>query len=68
MAENIVIKVDGMGCQGCVAAVEKATRAVSPEAKVAVDLATGLVTIAGSNAAREAFAAAIAKAGYDIAG
>lgn len=68
MSEKIILKVEGMGCQGCVAAVEKAARSVSPEAKVEVDLAGGLVSIDAAVAGRDAFAAAIAKAGYDIVG
>lgn len=65
MAE-LIIKVEGMGCQGCVTAVEKAVRAVSPDAAVHVDLGGGTVSVADAIVAREVIEAAIARAGYDI--
>lgn len=66
MSEPIVIKVDGMGCQSCVAAVEKAVKSVAPAAAVEVNLADGLVRIGNAEAGRETLAAAITKAGYDV--
>ncbi len=74
MDEAITFRVEGMGCQGCVSAVEKAVRALVPAAKIDVDLATGAVKILGAGQAlnapdmRGALAAAITKAGYDIVG
>lgn len=66
MSEPIVIKVDGMGCQSCVAAVEKAVKSVAPAAAVEVSLAEGLVRIGNAEAGREVLAAAITRAGYDV--
>lgn len=66
MADRIELTVEGMGCQGCVTAVEKAVRSVEASAKVEVRLDTGRVTIDSENASREALVAAISKAGYDI--
>lgn len=66
MGEPIVIKVDGMGCQSCVAAVEKAVKSVAPTAAVEVNLAEGLVRVGNTEAGSETLAAAITKAGYDV--
>lgn len=66
MSEAIVIKVDGMGCQSCVAAVEKAVKGVAPAAAVEVSLAEGLVRVANAGTGRETLAAAITGAGYDV--
>lgn len=68
MSAAIEIKVDGMGCEGCVASVTKAIHAASPAAKVAVDLTSGRVSVAEANVAREVLCKAIEKAGYDIVG
>lgn len=68
MNEAIVIRVEGMGCQSCVAAVEKATKDITHEARVEVDLAGGLVRIENSAVARDALAAAIRRAGYYVVG
>lgn len=68
MSEAIIITVEGMGCQGCVTAVEKAVRSVAPEAKVNVSLANGSVSIAETGLTRSVLEAAISKAGYDIVG
>lgn len=67
MAE-IVVKVEGMGCQGCVTAVENAVRAVSPAAGLKTDLGAGTVSIIDAAVPREMLEAAIVRAGYDIAG
>lgn len=61
------IKVEGMGCEGCVAAVSKAVAGVAPDAKVAVSLDQGLVRIEATSPARGLIEQAIEKAGYDIA-
>ena len=66
MSEPITLKVDGMGCQACVAAVEKAVKAKAPAAAVAVNLADGTVSISDAAVAREILAAAITNAGYDV--
>ncbi len=68
MNAPLLIRVEGMGCQGCVTAVEKAVRGVAPEAAVDISLAEGTVRITNCEAPRDRIEAAIAKAGYDIAG
>ena len=62
----IDLKVTGMTCGGCVKAVEKAVARRDPDAKVAVDLATGAVRIDSGKPAAE-FAEAIEAAGYEVA-
>lgn len=71
MADNsITIKVEGMGCQKCVAAIEGAIGRLDPGARVAVDLAAGTVNVdpgaGGAPPPRAAIEAAIADAGYDV--
>ena len=39
------LKIDSMSCGGCAASVTKAVKQADPQAKVAVDLATKLVSI-----------------------
>jgi copper chaperone len=41
-------RVDGMTCEGCSRAVTNAIRAAAPDSEVEVDLALGLVTVAGT--------------------
>lgn len=43
-------RVDGMTCAGCARAVTNAIRAAAPDAEVEVDVARGLVTVAGAPA------------------
>lgn len=59
-------QVEGMSCGHCVQSVTKAVQAVEPKAKVAVDLASGRVTVEGG-AHRQAVAEAIKQAGYNVA-
>ena len=60
-------RVDGMTCQGCARAVTNAIKEAVPDADVAIDLAGGRVTVAGS--AEEArIRAAIEAAGYEYRG
>ena len=65
MSETITFQVQGMGCQACVSAVEKAVRSVDAVAQVAVDLKTGMVQITGATVLGAAIIVAIAAAGYD---
>lgn len=58
-------EVEGMSCAHCVQAVTKAVQSVAPSAKVEIDLASGQVTINGGDR-RDAIAAAIKEAGYDV--
>lgn len=58
-------KVPDMHCDGCVAAVTKAVRALDPTASVAVDLATHTVNVTSAQPAK-AIAAAIEDAGFSV--
>ena len=62
----LTLNVTGMDCAGCMKAVEKAIKRVDPQASVAIDLPTGLVTIHGSGEERAAFATSITRAGYGL--
>ena len=66
MSEAIVIKVEGMGCQSCVSAVQKAVAGVAPGAGVEVNLGSGDVTITNTALPLSALKAAIEGAGYDV--
>lgn len=60
--------IKGMSCQHCVMAVTKALNGVTGVANVKVDLATGLATFEETTPVDMAVvAAAIRKAGYDVA-
>ena len=58
------LKVDGMSCDHCVAAVQAAIRTVDPAAETSVDLANGLAII-HSTAPAARLIAAIAEEGYE---
>ena len=62
-----IIKVEGMMCPHCKAAVEKACKAVAGTADAVVDLQAKTVTVTGE-ATVEALTAAITEAGYEVAG
>jgi copper chaperone len=59
------LKVSGMTCGHCVSAVSKAVRAIPAVQDVAVDLATGTVTVTG-NPAAGAVREAIVGEGYEV--
>jgi copper chaperone len=59
------LKVSGMHCDHCVAAVTRAVQAVPSAGPVAVDLASGAVTVHGEPDA-EAVRAAITAEGYAV--
>lgn len=59
------VKVSGMTCGGCVAAVKRAVEAAAPGAAVTVSLERGEVEISGGDLA--AAKAAIAAAGFGVA-
>ncbi len=61
------LKVSGMTCGHCVAAVSKAVRVVPGAEDVAVDLGRGEVTVKG-NPDPQAVRAAIAEEGYEVQG
>ena len=64
---ELELRVEGMGCQHCVAAVTKAIEAVSGVEISNVDLATGLVKVTGRAGAleRQRLVEAIRAAGYE---
>jgi copper chaperone len=59
------LKVTGMTCNGCANSVKRAINRVYPNAKVEVDLATGLVRIDGEVQTAQA-EESIEKAGYGV--
>jgi len=60
---NIALNVQGMTCEGCVAAVTRVIKKTDPQANVRVTLASGDVEI-DSAADAAALIAVIEKAGY----
>ena len=61
----LTLKVAGMTCGHCVAAVSAAVSAVPGAGKVSVDLATGVVRAEG-RPDQEAVRAAVAGEGYEV--
>lgn len=72
MAETATVSVytvTGMSCQHCVSAVTEEVGAVAGVTDVAVDLATGQVSVTGDLPSdAPAVRAAIEEAGYEVAG
>ena len=64
--QTIEVKVSGMSCQHCVAAVDKAVRAVPGVTDAAVDLAAGAVKVTGAVDQKQVIEA-IKAAGYEAA-
>ncbi|MDD4169771.1 MAG: cation transporter [Desulfotomaculaceae bacterium] len=66
--EQIVLKVVGMSCSHCQAAVEKALKDTSGVREAAVDLGAGVVTVQyePGRVARDSLIRAIADAGYEV--
>lgn len=60
---DLLIQVEGMTCDGCVAAVCRAIRRLDPEAKVAVDLDHGCIAVT-TTAQASSIAEALSEAGY----
>ncbi|GJD51905.1 hypothetical protein OPKNFCMD_4664 [Methylobacterium crusticola] len=60
----LMMQVEGMTCQGCVAAVTRAIQRLDPAAEVAVDLAHGRVAVTTAAQALDV-AQALGKAGYE---
>lgn len=59
--------VSGMTCSHCVNSVEKEIGAIDGVESVAVDLASGSVTVESTiEISSEAFAAAVDEAGYEV--
>ena len=61
----IELKVAGMSCQHCVAAVTRSIRLIDAQARVDVDLAQGRVRIDSTQPA-EALKTAVGDAGYQV--
>ncbi len=61
---ELLMKVEGMTCQGCVAAVTGAIQRLDPAATVDVDLESGRVAVVTGAQALE-IAQALGRAGYD---
>lgn len=62
---TVTLKVEGMACSHCQAAVEKALKEVAGVESVRVELANKEVTVTGS-APREQLVRAVEKAGYEV--
>lgn len=63
---DMILKVEGMTCQHCVANVRKALEGVEQVQQAVPDLASGMVTITGEELDRDALAMAITRAGYKV--
>ncbi|MGD9509659.1 MAG: heavy metal-associated domain-containing protein [Geminicoccaceae bacterium] len=64
--ETVTLRVEGMGCEGCVAAVQEALSGVPGVRRVMVTLEQGLAEVeAEAPADPKAMIAAIDRAGYD---
>lgn len=64
MSETIV-KIEGMSCDHCTAAVEKALKAVAGVQTVAVDLKKKQAVVTG-DASHEALCEAVEDVGFDV--
>jgi copper chaperone len=58
--------VSGMSCRHCVSSVEEEVAAVPGVSVVAVDLASGRLTVVGDRVRDEEIRAAVAEAGYGL--
>jgi len=65
MAEHVVIEVEGMGCEGCVASVRDALMKVEGVRAAEVDLGAGRARVEHEGAATAALVGAVERAGYD---
>jgi copper chaperone CopZ len=65
MDQKLELEIEGMGCEGCVAAVDKALRAVPGVRGVAVDLGAGRARVEHEGVDPAALVRAVEKAGYD---
>ena len=60
--------VQGMTCGHCVLSVREEVSEVPGVAAVDVDLASGRMSVTGTDLSDQAIAAAVADAGYEVAG
>ena len=65
MSEIRILRVPGMSCAHCVAAVEGEVAAVTGVESATADLETKLVTVRGSALDEASLRAAVAEAGYE---
>lgn len=63
--QEVIIKIEGMSCGHCKAAVEKALKAVPGVETAVVDLENKQAVVTGS-AAMAAMREAVEEAGYDV--
>lgn len=63
MPADLLMRVEGMTCDGCATAVRRAIQRVDPEARVAVDLDHGRVAVS-TTAQALTIAEALNAAGY----
>ena len=63
--QETIIKIEGMSCGHCKAAVEKALKAVAGVENAVVDLEKKQAVVTG-NAAMEAMREAVEDAGYEV--
>jgi len=67
MAE-VTIKIDGMTCQHCVAAVKKALDAIDGVSSSTVEVGRAMVSFDSSKTSSDEISGAIQNAGYKIVG
>jgi len=65
---ELTLHVPGMTCGHCESAVKSEVGKVAGVATIAVDLGTKIVTVDGASLDRDAVVAAIAEAGFEVAG
>ena len=65
VSETRILRVPGMSCAHCVAAVEGELGAVTGVESASADLETKLVTVRGSALDEASLRAAVAEAGYE---
>jgi len=61
----VSLVVEGMTCQGCVRSVESALKKADPDARVAIDLASGKVDVDGA-LTFETAKSVIEASGFDV--
>ncbi len=67
MAESdLLLRVDGMACDGCAQSVTRAITRIDAAAQVVVDLPGKVVRISSATKDQASFEQAIIAAGYDI--
>ena len=64
MTDTFTLKVGGMSCHHCKAAIEKAVGALQGVSSARVDMATGQVTVTGETLDKAAVVSIIEELGY----